>query len=483
MMPVLLIALLIVVLPFPAHAAKRGDIFRQAKAATALVVAVNDNTHSVSLGSGFFVNPEGLLITNAHVIEDRTRLFLYVQDQAVYAEPEVVAVDADKDLAALRIRHHGVVAVALSANIPTEGAEVIAVGYPRASDLLEVGFTLHSSIAMGVVSGVVQHRSTAKDHIASFIVVTGVMNSGNSGGPLVQTDSGEVVGMVVTAVPYQEPAKDRKGNVIGSVKLRSGLSYSIPAPVIREWLASQRLESQLKATPFDSGVLQGLGHGRQADRSFATGHLLHTMGMVLHQDSDLLSLAVSHYKAAAAVQPDMTSLYRNLGLAYGALGRWEEALQAHQKAAVQTPDDAALLTDMGLAWKKTGQWERAADSYRAALRVNPRFSLARNNLGTLLWERGRLEDAIGEYRQALEIEPTVPIVAYNLGLALEAKGKREDAVYIWESFLLKTKPEPDSEGWIIKIRNAVTRLRPQPLPAAAGSPAIAVVSPIKEKKE
>ena len=63
MMPVLLIALLVLVLPFPAHAATRGDVFRQAKAATALVVAVNDNAHSVSLGSGFFVNPDGLLIT------------------------------------------------------------------------------------------------------------------------------------------------------------------------------------------------------------------------------------------------------------------------------------------------------------------------------------------------------------------------------------------------------------------------------------
>lgn len=477
----LLIALLILILPVPAHAAKRGDIFRQAKAATVLVVAVNDNAHSVSLGSGFFVNPDGLLITNAHVIEDHTRLFLYVRDQAVYAAPEVVAVDADKDLAALRIRQSGVVSLALSPNTPMEGTEVLAVGYPRASDILQVGFTVHSSIVTGVVSGIAEHRSTTKDDDATFIVVAGVMNMGNSGGPLVQPDTGEVVGMVVTAVPYQELAKDRKGAVIGSVKLRSGLSYSIPTPVIRQWLASQRLESQLQPTPFGSEALQGLGREQQASRSFATGHLLHTMGMVLRQDADLLNLAVSHYKAAAAIRPDMSALNRNLGLAYGALGRWEEALQAYRKAAEQTPDDAALLTDMGLAWEKAGQWERAEESYRAALRAAPRAPLAHNNLGTLLRERGRLDEAILEYRRALESEPTSSIAAYNLGLALEAKGLREDAVNAWELFLRKAGSGPDLEGWILKIRDSVTRLRPQPLPAATDGPTIAVSSPIKGK--
>lgn len=482
MMPALLITLLILVLPIPAHAAKRGDIFRQAKAATALVVAVNDNTHSVSMGSGFFVSPDGLLITNAHVIENHTRLFVYVRDRAVYPAPEVLAVDSERDLAALRVRQAEAVALALAAQTPTEGTEVMAVGYPRASDLLDLGFTLHSSIATGVVSDLVQFRTSKAGPDASFIVVPGVMNSGNSGGPLVRTDTGEVVGMVVTAVPYMEPVKDRKGNVIGSVKLRSGLSYSIPVPTIMNWLASVHLGAQLQPTPARSTTPEAVP-GEEADRAFATGHLLQTMALVLHKDSDLLNLAVGHYKAAAAIRPAMNALDRNLGLAYGALGRWEEALQAYQKAAEQTPGDAMLLNDMGLAWQRTGQGERAADSYRAALRANPRFSLAHNNLGTLLWENGRLEDAILEYRQALEIDPTVPIVAYNLGLALEAKGKREDAVYIWESFLLKTKPEPDPEGWIIKIRNAVTRLRPQPLPTASGSPAIAVAGPTKEKKE
>lgn len=479
MMPALLITLLILTLPVPTHAAKRGDIFRQAKAATVLVVAVNDNTHSVSLGSGFFVSPDGFLITNAHVIENHTRLFVYVRDRAVYPAPEVLAVDSERDLAALRVRQAEAVALALAAQTPTEGTEVMAVGYPRASDLLDLGFTLHSSIATGVVSDLVQFRTSKA---GSFIVVPGVMNSGNSGGPLVRTDTGEVVGMVVTAVPYMEPVKDRKGNVIGSVKLKSGLSYSIPVPTIMNWLASVHLGAQLQPTPARSTTPEAVP-GEEAERAFATGHLLQTMALVLHKDSDLLNLAVGHYKAAAAIRPAMNALDRNLGLAYGALGRWEEALQAYQKAAEQTPGDAMLLNDMGLAWQRTGQGERAADSYRAALRANPRFSLAHNNLGTLLWERGRLEDAILEYRQALEIDPTVPIVAYNLGLALEAKGKREDAVYTWESFLLKTKPESDPEGWIIKIRNAVTRLRPQPLPTASGSPAIAVAGPTKEKKE
>lgn len=472
MLRLVIAALLLCMLPDPAAAAQRGDVFRHAKAATALVVALDDATRSVSLGSGFFVDADGLLVTNAHVIEDSTRLYLYVRDQAVYTAPEVVAVDPDLDLAALRIRPAGVETLALVSYIPDEATEVVAVGYPRVTDILQMGFALHATVVPGAVSGVAHGRSRTNGHPQPFLQTTGLLNFGNSGGPLVRVDSGEAVGMVVTTVPYLERAKDRSGAAIGSVMMKAGISYSIPAPIIRQWLASKHLESAAMPSQSMVGRPQPSNTAGEADRLFATGHLLQVMAQVLHQDKDFLNLAIHHYEAAAALRPNTPWVLRNLAGTYTSLGRWDMALEFSLKALAQNPNDAELLTNAGLAWQRTGDRDRAAEAYRGALRANPRAAQAHNYLGILLWEMGRLDDAILEFREALDNEPASSVAAYNLGLALEARGDRQVAVNAWESFLQKVPPTSDPDGVRKKIQDAVARLKSTPAAALASTGAM-----------
>ena len=219
---VLIAALLLLTVTEPAHAGQRQDIFRHAKAATVLIVGVDDAAHSLSLGSGFFVDASGLLVTNAHVIEESARLYVYVLDREIYAAPEVVAVDPDLDLAVLRIPNTWADPLALAADATPEGAEVIAVGYPRITDILQMGFALHASIIPAMVSGLVPGQSRTNGRVVDFLQTAGLLNFGNSGGPLVRTDTGEVAAMVVTTVPYLERAKDAHGVAIGSVMMKVG---------------------------------------------------------------------------------------------------------------------------------------------------------------------------------------------------------------------------------------------------------------------
>ena len=240
-------AFVFLLVPTIAFAAPRSEVYRHAKAGTALIMAVDDKTHSLSLGSGFFVDQNGLLITNAHVIEDSTRLIVYVRDRIVVQSPKVVAVDPDLDLAALSVPASDVEALALTSTTPEEGSDVIAVGYPRMTDILNMGFALHPTVLTGNVNGMVQGRSRTKQQLTSMIQTTGHINLGNSGGPLVDAESGEVTGMVVLSVPYLERARDKSGTPLGSVKMKSGIGYSIPGPVIRRWLVSQGLTARAVA--------------------------------------------------------------------------------------------------------------------------------------------------------------------------------------------------------------------------------------------
>jgi hypothetical protein len=363
---VLIAAFLLLTVTELAHAGQRQDIFRHAKAATVLIVGVNDAAHSLSLGSGFFVDATGLLVTNAHVIEEGARLYVYVLDQAIYAAPDVVAVDPDLDLAALRIPHTGGDPLALAAGPTPEGTEVIAVGYPRITDILQLGFALHATAIPAMVSGVVQGQSTTNKRVVDFLQTTGLLNFGNSGGPLVRTDSGEVAAMVVTTVPYLERAKNTQGDAIGSVMMKSGISYSIPAPVIRQWLAANHLSPSPFALARAHQPLPNLAEP-DAKRSFATGYLLQTIAMVLHGDADLLKLAVRHYCVAAELRPDAPWIVWNLGLAYASLEQWDKAVRAYRRVVALAPDDPELRTDAAVAQQRLGRAEEAVALYQAAV--------------------------------------------------------------------------------------------------------------------
>lgn len=457
----------------PLCAGQRAELVQHAKAATALIVAVSDSGHSVSMGSGFFLSEDGLLVTNAHVVEGGSRLLVYIHDRLVATSSKVLIADGDADLAALRVPVDSPEILALAPDNPLEGADVMSVGYPRITDILQMGFALHSTVGSGMVSGMAQGRSRTSGRQAGFIQTTGILNFGNSGGPLIDAETGVVVGMVVTTVPYLERAKDRTGTSIGSVSLKSGIGYSIPAPFIRQWLNSHHLDAGIPATHHATTRVLAHGAEPEADRSFATGHLLHSIAIVLHNDADLLHLAIAHYETATKLKPDAPWMARNLGLAYADDGQWSRALQAYRKGLEFAPHDAALLTDAGLAWERIGDHEHAMESYRAALRANGDFGRAHNNLGQVLWKTGHQEEAISEFRAALNADPLMASASYNLGLALESQGQPAEALHTWESFLQQTNLQQTapskSDEWTKKIREGLTRLK------AASGPAVPTI--------
>jgi serine protease Do len=179
-----------------------------------------DDGATASLGSGFIVRADGLIVTNRHVIAGARKVHVHLPDgRDVTAD--IVGADAMTDIALLRVHAGGLPALRLgSSEDVSVGDAVIAIGNP---------FGLGQSVSAGIISA--RARALEDDPYINFLQTDAAINRGNSGGPLLST-AGTVVG--VTSVIFSPSG--------GSV----GLGFAIPAEtvsaVIRQLEAHGRVE-------------------------------------------------------------------------------------------------------------------------------------------------------------------------------------------------------------------------------------------------
>ena len=111
------------------------------------------------------------------------------------------------------------------------------------------------------------------------------------------------------------------------------------------------------------------------------------------------------------------------GVDHHAAGRLDEAISAYREAIRLQPDLVEAHINLGVAFEARGALDEAAASYRAALAANPEHPFAHVNLGNLELRAGRVADAIACYRAAIAIQPVSPTAHRQLAVALEADGQ------------------------------------------------------------
>jgi S1-C subfamily serine protease len=138
-----------------------------------------------SLGSGVVVSDDGYVVTNSHVVGDRrASVQVTTSDNREFAAT-IVGIDADTDLAVLKIDPPGVKPLTWGDSRRLRVAEwVLAVGNP---------FQFNQSVTLGIVSAVNRHDPMLASY-NDFIQTDAAINPGNSGGALVSA-RGELVGI------------------------------------------------------------------------------------------------------------------------------------------------------------------------------------------------------------------------------------------------------------------------------------------------
>src|SRR5665213_1628920 len=137
-----------------------------------------------SLGSGFIIDPSGIVVTNNHVIADSDEVDVILND-GTNIKAEVIGKDTKTDLALLRFKPpHPVKAVKFGDSDKLRlGEWVIAIGNP---------FSLGGTVTAGIVSA--RNRDIQSGPYDNYIQTDAAINRGNSGGPLFNLN-GEVIGV------------------------------------------------------------------------------------------------------------------------------------------------------------------------------------------------------------------------------------------------------------------------------------------------
>ena len=139
---------------------------------------------SRGVGSGFVIDAEGYILTNAHVVEGAEEVTVRMADSKGEHKARVVGVDPQTDVALLKVDAKGLPVAPVSTGKGVRAGEwVAAIGSP---------FGFANTITAGIVSAT--ERSLPEETLVPFIQTDVAVNPGNSGGPLLNMN-GEVVGI------------------------------------------------------------------------------------------------------------------------------------------------------------------------------------------------------------------------------------------------------------------------------------------------
>jgi serine protease Do len=206
-----------------------------------------------AIGTGIIVDPDGYIMTNAHVVEGAQRIRVILPPPAADSPLELQPVHAGQileatllgthkqsDLALLKIDATHLPTVALRSDVRVhQGELVFAIGNPEG---------LRNTVTMGVVSSLA--RQLDEDNPMVYIQTDAALNPGNSGGPLVDID-GNVIGI--------------NSLMLSQAGGSEGLGFAIPAAIV----------------DFDYRNLRKSGHVRRVTIGMETQNITPTLAVGL----------------------------------------------------------------------------------------------------------------------------------------------------------------------------------------------------------
>ena len=356
------------------------------KNAVALLIAKDKTGKTVGTGSGFVARPEGILITNYHVLVDAHVIEVHFPNGSHSDVEGIFKVDRARDFAILKLKEgfYSTLEIGDSSSVqPYDYTS--ALGYPSVTQQKDrVGDQLVQTY--GFVLGI---HSQAHPKIP-FIYTTTPFVPGFSGGPVVNS-SNKVIGLA-------------------TVEGRS-INLALPINSVKEFLHEKTTFSFQQLLNEDQTSLEAM--------YYRGNYFLYGLGDP--------KKAIAEFEKILARNPNFTLAHYDLAVAYRDLGMPEKAIAQYEKTLELSPDFPEALSNLGGYYFRSGKLDQSVGLFKKAVQVYPNFIQALSNLGAALNKQGQPSEAIAHLKKALSLDPEFAIANFNLGNSLFALNLLDEA--------------------------------------------------------
>lgn len=470
----LLLVLLAPLAPLaPSSAASQDllpELVRRIKPSAVAVETFDARGEKLSRGSGFFIDSDRI-VTNRHVIEGAHRAEVHSSTGAVIPVKGVLAVDAEGDIALLKIDppSPAIRPLPLDKTSPQEGESVVVIGNPLG---------LEGSVTNGIVSAVRDIPTFGR-----IIQITAAISSGSSGSPVVNMQ-GQVIGIATLqvtggqsvnfAIPSERISKLETSAMMTLTELVANTSRNKRAKAVqffRDGLSFLSKDDCEKALPyFDKAVESDSQYAEAWAQSGFCNEKLGKHAEALEASKKAVSLrpsaesyfniglasfylkqyreAADAYRQSIRLDPyNSADAYYALGLVYRDWGKADEEIQAYKQAIRLRPDYTGAYERLGSRYLKSKKFTEAIEIFRQLASLKPGDAAAPNNMGEAYLELNRYNEALESFRQSIRLKPDFGRAYYNLGKCLLAMGNRDAAL---EQYTILTNIDP---SWAEKLNS------------------------------
>jgi len=453
------------------------DLVRRIKPSAVAIETFDAHGEKLSRGSGFFIDLDRV-VTNRHVIEGAYRAEVHLNSGNIYQVKNVIAVDAEGDLALLKVDAppNLVRPLSLDRTSPQEGESVVVIGNP---------FGLEGSVTNGIVSAVRDIPGFGR-----IIQITAAISPGSSGSPVVNMQ-GQVIGVATLqitggqsvnfAIPSERIAQlHRSAQTQGAqtmslgdlVAVSSRDKHAKAVEFFRDGLSFLSKDDCEKALPYfqqatdsDSSYAEAWAqtgfcneklsrHAEAAEASKKalsirpTAESYFNLGLadyylkqyrdaeaayrqsikldpynaadayyalgLTYRDWNRPDDEIQSYKHAIRLKPDYTAAYERLGQRYMNARKFAEAIEAFKQLGLLKPGDANAQDELGEAYLALERFNEAGEAFSQAIRLKPDFGKAYLNLGKTYLAQGNRDGAIAQYTLLQSVDEDLAEKLYNL---------------------------------------------------------------------
>jgi len=427
------------------------ELVRRIKPSAVAIETFDSHGETLSRGSGFFIDVDRI-VTNRHVIENAVRAEVHSSTGSVYPVRGVLAVDAEGDVALLKIDPPSVPIrpLPLERTSPQEGESVIVIGN---------AYGLEGSVTNGIVSAVRDIPTFGR-----IIQITAPISAGSSGSPVVNM-RGQVIGVATLqitggqsanfAIPSERISQLQAGALTSLSDLAVATGRNKRAHAVqffRDGLSFLSKDDCDKALPyFEKAVESDANYAEAWAQAGFCNEKLGNHAAAIEASKKAVTLrpsaesyfniglanfylkqyreSVEAYRQSIKIDPyNAAETYYALGLTYGAMERPDDEIHAYKQAIHLKPDFTSAFERLGTRYLRAKKYNEAIDIYKQLALLRPGDAAAPNNMGEAYLEIGKLPEALEGFRQAIRLKPDFGRAYFNLGKCLLAMGNREGAI-------------------------------------------------------